>query len=103
MKKIISVKCQKIIMFIPLVNFSILFIWLYNYAKTQTEYKVFSKSLLIIFISTIPLEIVNMIICKSLIRFENITNIINFIMQYLVGISLGFALIKYQIKTIKFD
>lgn len=98
MKKIISVRFQKKIMFILVINHAIPFMWLYNYFRTQTEYIVFAKSLIVIFAATIPLGIVNMIVCKALTQFEIIQDIVNYIMQYLISVSLGFSLIKYQKK-----
>ena len=104
MKKIISIKVQKIIMFVPIINAPFLmFAWLYNYIRTQTEYRVFAKSLIVIFVAAIPLGIMNMIVCRALIQFETIQNIVNGIMQYLIGVSLGFSLIKYQKKVFGFE
>lgn len=85
-------------MFIPIVNYFILFVWVYNYKQTQTEYKIFAKSLILIFIATIPLEIINIILCKLIIQFKLLYYILNICIQYLVGLSLGFWLIKYQKK-----
>lgn len=103
MKKIISIRFQEKIMFIPIINLGIPFIWLYNYIRTQTEYRVFAKSLIVFFAAFIPLEIMNMIVCKALTQFEIIQDIVNGIMQYLISVSFGFALIKYQKKVFGFE
>ena len=39
MKGFISIKFQRIIVFIPLINCCILFLWLYNYSKIEKTTK----------------------------------------------------------------
>lgn len=96
MKKYISLHTQNIIKFIPFLNFSILFIWLFNYSCTEKDLKVFMKSLVIIFGVSVPIAILHIIISKLLTDFSVIQSIFNGIFMYLIPFIIGSALIKYQ-------
>ena len=101
MKKYISLHTQNIIKFIPFLNCFILFIWLFNYSRTEKDPRVFMKSLLIIFGVSIPIIILQIIISKILIEFSVAQSIFDGIFMYLIPFVIGSALIKYQKKVIE--
>ena len=86
-------------MFIPLLNAFVLFMWLYNYSRVKLDGSVFAKSLLILFASTIPLAIVQIILQKLLADFSIVTACIDYLMLYLIPFSMAFNLIAYQKKV----
>ncbi len=89
----VSLKKQKILMFIPFANAFILFVWLYNYSKTQRDTSVFLRSVLIIFTATVPLAILQIILERA---FPNIRTVLGYIMAYLIPLSMAFCLIRFQ-------
>ena len=97
MKKI-SIRTQKIIKYIPFLNCLILFIWLFNCNHMKTDYMVFLKSLLLIFATSIPLAVLQIILSKMLIEFIVIQQVLNAIFMYLIPFAIGSVLIKYQEK-----
>lgn len=101
MKKCISVHTQKIIKYIPFLNCLILFIWLFNCNRMKIDYMVFLKSLLLIFATSIPLAILQIILSKMLIEFLAVQHVLNGIFIYLIPFVVGSALIKYQEKLIE--
>ena len=100
MKKLISLRTQKIIMFIPVINIFVLFIWLYNYSKFPSNSKIFIKSLLYVFAVFIPMGIIHSILFNILSEYKIATTILNFIVIYYIPLAVGYVLIKYQEKTI---
>ncbi len=99
-QKTVSLKTQRKIAFIPIINFSLLFIWLYNYSKRDRDYNVFFKSLIVVFKFTLPIVIIQIIISITLYDFPIIISATNILEIYLVPFSLGMGLIKYQ-ETLK--
>ena len=100
MKKLISLRTQKIIMFIPVINIFIIAFWLYNYMKTTNNIKLFFKSLLKIWGVAIAFLIVSSALLEIFSQTKFLDYIRNFIMLYLLPFTLGYVLIKYQEKTI---
>lgn len=98
MKKFVSLRTQRIISFIPYVNGLILFIWLYNYSHSKKKHKVFARSLVVIFITCIPLVALQIVFSKIFSVYPIAINIINLLAVYLIPFALGQALIKYQEK-----
>ena len=100
MKKLISLRTQKIIMFIPVINTFVLFIWLYNYSKFPSNSKILIKSLLYVFAVFIPMGIIHSILFNILSEYKIASTILNFIVNYSIPLAVGYVLIKYQEKTI---
>ena len=99
LKKQVSIKTQKTIMFIPIVNYFNLFVWLYNYSNMQKDNLVFLISLLVIFLHSIPLVIINIILsrlCSGIIPI-----IYQYLMIYLIPMSISGGLIRYQNKLLE--
>ena len=100
MKKLVPLRIQKIIMFIPIFNAFILFIWLYNYSKTPNKPKIFIKSLLETFAIVIPIGAILSILLNIFSGYKMVTVVLNFIQIYSMPLVVGYVLIKYQEKTI---
>ena len=100
MKKLIPLRVQKVIMFIPFINIFIIAFWLYNYMKTTNNIKLFFKSLLKIWGVAIAYLIVSSALSEIFSQTKFLDYIRNFIMLYLLPFTLGYVLIKYQEKTI---
>ena len=100
MKKLIPLRVQKVIMFIPFINIFIIAFWLYNYMKTTNNIKLFFKSLLKIWGVAIAYLIVSSALLEIFSQTKFLDYIRNFIMLYLLPFTLGYVLIKYQEKTI---
>lgn len=98
MKKIISIKAQNIISFIPFLNAVVLFIWIHNYRVSAKESSVFAKSLLIMFAVTIPLAIIQGLLMNLYAEYETIVLLINYIAIYLIPFLLARSLICFQKK-----
>lgn len=89
----VSIKTQKILMFIPFVNALIWFIWLYNCIKMKVSTAAFMKSLLRMFAVIIPLAMVQLVLSKV---FPDTSDILGYIMMYLAPLSMAFCLIRFQ-------
>lgn len=100
MTKLISLRIQKVIMFIPFVNCFSLFIWLYNYSRTSKKLNVLLKSLLAIWAISIPFLILSILLSKIFPQSVIAHTIESFVMLYIVPCVVGFVLIKYQKKTL---
>ena len=96
MKGFISIRFQKIIMFIPFLNCCILFLWLYNYSKTEKNHKTFFKSFITAISYALPFVIVGVVLSKLMGDVVLKHNLLNLIMFYLVRVALGFGLIRSQ-------
>ena len=97
--KTISIKTQKILTFIPLVNTIVLFIWIHNYRVSINKAKIFAKSLLVMYISTIPLAILYGVLLNLFLDQEAISLVINCFAIYLIPFSLSSSLVWFQKKT----
>lgn len=95
MNRLISKKIQLLITCIPYVNCFMIFIWLYNCYHSTDSAKIFPKSLLIVFLHSIPLVILQIIVSSIFVKFGPI---IDSIMFYCIPLSIGLGLIRYQIK-----
>lgn len=96
--KRVPLKVQKILVFIPIVNVSILFIWVFNFARTFTDWSVFGKSLLLL-LGFVP--------AVGLVGYLGVTflpqvvyDVLWCLNSYLIPFSLGWLLITYQSRTI---
>ena len=100
MTKLVSLRTQQVIMFIPFVNCFLLFVWLYNYSRTSKELEVLLKSILAMCAISIPFVILSILLSK-IFPLSVIAHIIeSFVMLYIVPFVVGFILIKYQKKTL---
>ena len=102
MKKFVSLRVQRIMMYIPFVNCLILFVWLFNYRHSGKDYKTFGKSLIIILCVCAPLVVLQILFSKLLAKFPNVIAIVDLLAIYIIPFVLGFALIKYQEKVLNF-
>ena len=96
--KIVPLKAQYILMVIPILNCLVLFIWLYNYSRAKKDSKIFGKSLLVIFLSTIPIVIIQIILSKIIVN-SSANIFVDNLMSYLIPLSMAFNLIRYQKKV----
>ena len=96
--KRVSINIQKILVFIPIANWSLLFVWLYNYSRSNTKWTVFGKSLLLLFAFVLIISGMNYL-CSSFLS-EPVYNIVTGLGVYTSPLLLGWMLIIYQEKTI---
>ena len=64
----VSIKTQKVLSYIPLLNATVLFVWLYNYHRVAATPKIFAKSLVVLFTTTIPLALFQVFLLKTKIK-----------------------------------
>lgn len=95
-----NIKTQKIIMFIPLVNFVVVFCWIAAYAKYPTTISRFLKKLCLIFSVIIILNIPRIFIYKF---FDNgmVLSIIALIFAYIYILLWDIIAIKDEEDIIK--
>lgn len=93
--KPVSLKAQKIIQYIPILNMSILGIWLYNTLVLRIPNRIVWRSYPIIFGISIPLSLLNIIFCDL---FPAAATSLAFLFHYLVGFLLCRGLIRFQEK-----
>ena len=100
MKKVIPIKIQKIISFIPLLNLFILFIWVYNSMVLKVKQKVFFKSLFVtcstMIVFAIPFIIMSYVIGED----SSIYTIAFYFSEYLIPLAIGWELIIFQEKLV---
>lgn len=89
----ISIKIQKIVMLIPGINPVCLAIWLYNSFFIVTSYKTILRSISIVFTSSVPLAILQVIISYYLPLWGTVIGYIN---SYIIPLILGYRLIRLQ-------
>lgn len=98
LKKLISLRVQKIITFIPLVNCFMLFIWLYNYSKIPSNLKLFFKAFFVAFVYALPFIILNILLSKLFTQSEIIEVLRTIIGVYFTPLFMDVGLIKCQEK-----
>lgn len=98
MKRLLTIRSQKIILFIPIINYVIIFIWLYNYSQTTKNIKVFIKSLLMTFTLVFCLAVIYMILEKLFADVYIIDRCLDVSLQYLFPLVVGGVLIRCQEK-----
>lgn len=101
MKKLISLRAQRIILFIPFVNCFIWFIWLLNYSRIPSNLKLFFKAFFVAIAYALPFIILNILLSRLFTQSEAILMIENIIGLYITPIQIGLGLIKYQEKVLK--
>ena len=100
MRRYVSITKQNIIKFIPLINFSILFIWIYNYSCSARDFRVFRNSLFLMFGICVPVVISQILLIKLMETILWSETVINILSIYVVPLLLGHALVKYQEKVL---
>jgi len=90
-----SIKKQKIISFIPIINFSIFFFWIYSYIKNNIKRMRFLKYLLYMFVVIILSSIPRIIVSYAL-NNETINNILFGLQMYFIPLLISFIAIKDQ-------
>lgn len=98
--KIVSVETQKKIMYIPYVNILNLFIWLNNIRYMDVPYNGVPKTLLILFINSIPLVLIQSILVNT---FPIVGNVLSYINVYLIPLLISRGLIRYQEQLLASD
>lgn len=94
--KAMSIKLQKIFMFIPFLNMIGIFVWLYNCIVLKVKVKHFLKSL----IMSLPLVVVFGLLTAVVARIFGMNsvlyNVISYVAVYLFPLAIWFALVKFQ-------
>lgn len=91
--KPLSTDIQKKIIYLPGINITIPFIFLYNCLFLKNPMKVLPTALMIIITSFLPFEICALFIVKA---YPSITEVVEFINAYLISLVIGYRLVKYQ-------
>lgn len=91
----ISLKIQKVIMFIPYVNILNLFFWLYNSVFYFKAKKTFARSLWILLSTLCPLMFFQLLVAE---HFVSVGRIISYLNIYAIPLILSYRFIKYQIE-----
>ena len=97
--KTISLKFQKIIVWIPYMNVSIPFLWIYNIWVQKRGRIVFKKSLNRAFWTAFPLFILESVIVHFWGNVQLVVDISHALAQYVTPLAMGLVLINYQEKT----
>lgn len=96
----IKLSFQRKLVFIPILNPLILFIWVYNFRKAGEPFGVFAKSLLLIWGISIPIVVVQIVIQKVFSAYPVIFNVVDYAVMYLLPLAVGLGLISYQEKLL---
>ena len=96
--KIVSIKMQRILMFIPYLNILNLFIWVYNCRCANISAAVFGRSLLLIFAHAFPFAALHILLANL---FPELSGKFAFLFMYGMALSISYGLIKYQEKILK--
>lgn len=95
MQKVISLDTQYKLLFVPIINISIYFIWWHNFKIVDNSRKLHVKALLLIM--SIAFSI--FIITTEFTKYIQISEIIiSIIMYYFIPLAIGIALIIFQKK-----
>lgn len=89
----VSIKTQKILMFIPYVNIINLFIWLYISTHQFKEKNTFLRSLWILFSTLGPLVFAQVTLSQFLPTLGTLMSYANI---YMIPFVLGYRFIRYQ-------
>jgi len=92
----VSLRAQRVLMVIPIANAFGLFVWLYNYSRSERKQGVFFKSLLILFASVIPLAILEIVLSRIFSEQQVVLSVLNLLFIYLIPFVMDFFLIRYQ-------
>lgn len=98
LKKLISLRVQKIILFIPYVNLFIWFIWLINFNRIPRDFKKLFTTFFIAFAFGIPCIIINILLSRLFVQTEIIEVLRTIIGVYFTPLFMGVGLIKCQEK-----
>lgn len=96
MIKTVSIKVQKILSFIPIINFLVGHIWIYNYMVAVRDLKILGKSLLIIFSVGIPLGLAEMFLLRHFSEQTAIASIVWLLGTYAIPFCIARSLIRLQ-------
>lgn len=98
LKKLISLRVQKIILFIPYVNLFIWFIWLIKFNRTPRDFKKLFTTFFIAFAFGIPCIIINILLSRLFVQTEIIKVLRTIIGVYFTPLFMGVGLIKCKEK-----
>ena len=91
--KQVSINTQKRLLFIPYLNISILFLWLYNCICIKNKVSRVSKTLWILFSTAIPLCGLQIIVSSC---YSSVGDVLEYINAYIIPLIIGYRLIRYQ-------
>lgn len=98
MKKLISLKTQKAMLFLPLVNCFIFFAWFININRVSKDLKKIIADFFISFAFTVPCIILNILLARFFAQMDLIVALRTVIWGYLTPLSMGVGLILCQKK-----
>lgn len=90
-----SIKIQKVIKFIPIINFITVFLWLRSYAHNAFRIRDFMKKIFIIFALLIIISIPQ-ILCSKFIHNAIVSGIFTFIGVYLYFLAIAWVAVSAQ-------
>lgn len=96
MKKIITLKKQHMLSFIPFLNTLVLFAWIYNYLMIVRDSKIFIKSLFVLLATTIPIAVLQCVLQNILRENMDVVTLINIIATLLIPFCMARGLISFQ-------
>ena len=91
--KPVSIATQKKLLWIPIVNISILYIWIYNAFMLKVRCMDVLKSNLVMFACAIPGAILMLLVSNYYPALEELMSVI---CSYLIPLCLGYGLIRFQ-------
>jgi len=95
----ISIRLQKRLMFIPLINGLILFFWLYNWFRMNWGNAAAIKAFLILVVSAFLPSIIRDAVASVLPVFNS--DIWSFLISYISFLAMSFGLIRLQVNLLK--
>lgn len=98
MNKLVSIRIQRFMSYIPLVNATVLFVWIYNCRVANIEQKVFARSLYVLLRATLPIAILQMVLVNAFATHTTVVLIFNYLAIYTIPFSMARALIWFQEK-----
>lgn len=97
MKKPIPLKKQLIFAFIPILNYSVWSMWVYNYKKfAQEEFGSWGKSLLASAMAIIPVMFLQIWLWDVFDANETAKKIVNGVIGYILPMAIDLSVIIYQ-------
>lgn len=91
MKKLIDIRLQKKLLFVPILNNFLLFVWGYNYKQTERVTKNIFFAVGRAFLYALPMALINM-------NFGKYNFYLSILLQYLTSFLAGLGLIHHQEK-----
>lgn len=93
--KYVSIKMQRIIMWIPYANIANLFIWFFINRRFYSKVDTFPKTRQILLSTSLPLMVLQVLIFNYFPAAGQILAILN---AYIIPLCMGYRFIKYQLE-----